>query len=73
MTYDSQNLRVQRHLAKGHSLTPLGALRRFGCLRLGARIWDLKRAGFDVRRDMVCVGNGKRVASYHIPRARARK
>lgn len=34
------------------SITPLDALREFGCMRLGARIWDLKRRGHEIRRVM---------------------
>lgn len=71
--HDSQRLSIQRHLAKGRSLTPLEALKRFGCMRLGARMWDLKREGWPVRKCMVRVGNGKRVASYRFERRRVRK
>jgi len=39
----SQNERIKQHLEMGRSITPLAALRLYGCLRLGARIYDLKR------------------------------
>lgn len=29
----------------------------FGCYRLGARIWDLKAAGMDIKREMRRVKN----------------
>lgn len=29
----------------------------FGCYRLGARIWDLKAAGMDIKREMRQVKN----------------
>lgn len=32
-------------LRQGHSLSPLEALQRFQCLRLGARVFDLRRKG----------------------------
>lgn len=35
-------------LKKGERLTPLTILRRFGCLRASARIYDLRRAGHPV-------------------------
>lgn len=67
MSRDSQTLAIQRHLAKGHSLTPLEALRRFNCLRLGARRWDLKQAGWPIKSTLVDVG-GKKVAEYSFDR-----
>lgn len=33
---------ILKHLLRGMSLTPLEALSRFGCFRLGARIYDLR-------------------------------
>jgi hypothetical protein len=71
MNTDSQTKLILRHLAKGHSLTPLEALRRFDCLRLGARAWDLKRAGWPVESKIV-TKHGKRVAEYSIPKAQRR-
>lgn len=32
-------------LRQGHSLSPLEAMQRFQCLRLGARVFDLRRKG----------------------------
>ena len=69
---ETQLLAIQRHLAKGHALTPLEALRRFNCLRLGARCWELKQAGWPVKSKMVEVGKGKRVAEYSFAGARKR-
>lgn len=67
MTTESQCKRIRAYLERGASLTPLKALRLFGCLRLGARILDLRMAGLDIRTAMVNV-NGKRVARYFIKR-----
>lgn len=53
------------HLKKGNSLTPLEALNLFGCFRLGARIWDLKRSGHDIKTVMVSNGK-KKFAKYYI-------
>lgn len=33
-------------LLNGEELTPLDALRRFGCFRLAARIFDLRKEGY---------------------------
>lgn len=44
---------VLRTLRLGYHLTPLEALHHFGCARLSARIYDLKRKGYDIKSRMV--------------------
>lgn len=61
----SQSTEILSHLQSGHALTPLDALRMFGCFRLSGRILDLRSAGHDIVTDMVEV-NGKHVASYRL-------
>jgi hypothetical protein len=52
-------------------ITPLEALNEYGCFRLGARIYDLKRQGHNISREMIEVGReGKRVAQYRLEGAR---
>jgi hypothetical protein len=70
---DSQSLKIIRHLAQGRTLTRLEALRRFGCINLPGRIFDLRgpRGGrWKIERCMISVGNGKRVAQYSLPKAK---
>jgi len=43
----------------------LDALNKFGCFRLGARIWELKKEGIDIISRMV-EKDGKRFAEYRI-------
>lgn len=43
--------RILRHLRDYGSITPVDALREYGCMRLGARIYDLKRQGHDIRTE----------------------
>jgi hypothetical protein len=62
----TQSDQILKHLKSGQTITPLEALRRFGCFRLGARIYDLKQEGHAIEKQMVDVGKGKRVASYRI-------
>lgn len=50
---------ILAYLKRGHSITPLEALERFGCMRLGARVWELKRRGIEIVSEMIRV-NGKR-------------
>lgn len=66
----SQRLEIQRHLAKGHSITPMQAYNRFGCLALSQRIGEIKRDGFPVDAHMIRVGD-KRVAQYSLRRRKA--
>lgn len=43
---------ILRYLREEGSITPLDALREFGCMRLGARIYDLSRRGHKITRSM---------------------
>lgn len=49
----SQRAKILRHMQAGESITPIDALNLYGCFRLGARIWDLRAAGYDVNSTMV--------------------
>lgn len=70
-TCDSQCQMILAHLQKGRAITPLEALDKFGCFRLGARIWDLRRAGHQIDRSMIEVSDGKRVARYVLAKRAA--
>jgi len=61
---DDQASRILAYLRAGHKLTPLESLEMFGCFRLGARIYDLKKAGHKIISESVKLPNGKRVAQY---------
>lgn len=62
----SQNESILRWPRKGRSLTALQALERFGCLRLAARVRNLKDAGHPVRSRLVHRA-GKKWAEYWMP------
>lgn len=62
----AQRQQILNHLKSGKAITPLEALQLYGCLRLGARIWDLKKQGHNIKTRIIEVGNGKRVAEYSI-------
>lgn len=64
-TAATQSAKICRALLRGKSITPLSALRDFGCFRLGARIFDLRRAGLNISREWV-KRNGKRFARYRL-------
>jgi hypothetical protein len=45
----TQNDMILRHLRAFGSISPREAFDLYGCMRLGARIYDLKRQGFAIR------------------------
>jgi hypothetical protein len=53
-------------LQLGKRVTPMLALQLWGCNRLAARIAELKREGWDIKREMVETATGKRVAEYWL-------
>ena len=61
----TQCKRILEYLQKGNSLTPLEALKMFDCMRLGARVYDLKSQGHNIVTEMVSE-NGKRFACYRL-------
>lgn len=65
MSLDSQAGQILLALVAGESLSPLDALNRFGCFRLGARIWDLKRRGYQIDTEWETDGK-KRWARYRM-------
>lgn len=45
---NSQIALILNHLLSGEEITPLEALNKFGCLRLGAVIFNLKKEGYKI-------------------------
>lgn len=63
----TQNQMIASYLLKGRGITPLEALNKFGCFRLGARIADLKKMGLPIDSNMVRDKvTGKRYAQYTV-------
>lgn len=62
----SQNDAILADLKAGHRITALSALTRFHCLRLAARIHDLRAAGYRIKREDKVLSGGKRVAEYRL-------
>ena len=61
---NSQTISILNHLKKA-PITPLEALEKYGCFRLGARIFDLKQEGYNINKKMVS-SNGKTFAKYSL-------
>lgn len=62
----TQNELVLDHLRTQGPLTQPEAQDRLGCLRLGARIWDLKQRGHAIRTEFIELPSGQRVARYSL-------
>lgn len=66
---ESQSKRIINHLLQGKKITSLQALQWFDCLRLQARISELRNRGYKIQTEMVIVNSGKKVAQYYIATA----
>lgn len=54
---------IKDWLLRGYKLTPLQALNKWGCMRLAARIEELRRDGMNITTTKVTL-NGKTYAQY---------
>ena len=61
----SQIKEIRAHLESGEAITPIGALSEYGCFRLGARIYDLRRAGLAIETELV-QRKERRFARYRL-------
>lgn len=71
---DSQTDRLLALLQRGVRVTPQSALQLIGTMRLGARVYELRNAGYPVQCQMTEVrcadGHTARVAAYFLPTER---
>ena len=62
--------KILRYMRDVGPITQLDAAKEFGCYRLGARIWDLKKAGHAIRKRTVTnknrYGESVSVAEYRL-------
>ena len=70
MTTATQQERILAALERGRTVTPISALRDFGCFRLGARIYNLKREGHKISTTLKPDREGHRFAEYRMERAK---
>lgn len=59
----SQEVQIFNHLKRHGSITPLQALNEYGCMRLAARVCDLRGQGHHIETNMIERGNN-RFAQY---------
>ena len=68
--YGTQCDRLLRCLDSGRSITPLQSWTELGIYRLGARVWDLRKQGYPIAKEIVPVKNSYgetcHVASYRL-------
>ena len=62
----SQTDRILAYMLDGNSITPLEALNKFGCFRLGARIADIKARGYLVYSEFITTDTQKKVKRYYL-------
>ncbi len=62
----SQKAQILNYLKRGRAITPLEALKLFGCFRLGARIWELRRAGHPIEKTWAAIDQRRRWAKYRL-------
>lgn len=72
MAHTSQEAAILEHLQSGKPITPLEALELYGCFRIAARIWSLRKQGFVIDTEDFITESGKRVARYWL-RSRYRR
>ena len=65
-TSKSQTDRILEYMLEGNSITPLEALEKFKCFRLGARIADIKSKGYLVYSEFVTTDSQKKVKRYYL-------
>ena len=53
----TQNEQVLKHLLDNKKITSLEAVERYGIMRLGARIYDLKKQGYPIKTYTCGSGN----------------
>ena len=57
---------ILAHLKRKGTITPQEALLQHSCMRLAARVWDLRNAGHNIVTDIVETSSGARVARYWL-------
>ncbi len=68
----SQNASILAALKRG-PLTPLYALQQLGVMRLAARVYELRQAGYPITSRKRELLSGKKVAEYSLDAKRTRR
>ena len=68
MTATAQREQILHHLEQRGSITPMEALTEHGCMRLAARVNELRAAGHHIKTTIERGTNGKKWARYALVR-----
>lgn len=60
---ETQSKLILDHMSNHDGITPWEAMTLYGCMRLSARIWELRKKGYIIETDAVR-RNGKCFAKY---------
>lgn len=70
MKNNTQLNRILAHLLEHETITPLEALYEYGCYRLGARIADLRKQGYNIETKITAgknrFGDSVNFATYRL-------
>ena len=66
MNTETQTKAILRHMRPGYEITALEALKLFNCMRLAARIADIKEMGIDIADRWITRDDGKRFKAYRV-------
>ena len=64
----SQNQKILGFMRLNGSITPAKALKHYGVMRLGARIHELKRKGYNITSKLIRTKAGNHIAEYTLER-----
>jgi hypothetical protein len=64
-TEPSTTRKIKEWILDGYNITPLEALEKWGCMRLAARIAELRSEGINVKTTKI-KRNGKTFAQYSL-------
>lgn len=62
----SQTSAILSHLKAGRCIDPMMALQKFGSFRLGARIFELRQAGYRISCKLIKTRTNKRIGVYKL-------
>ena len=62
----NQNQQILKHIQEHGSINPLMALERYGCMRLAARISELREKGHKIETRIMKSHNNTAYAEYYL-------
>jgi len=66
MNTESQSQAILRYMRSGYEITSLEALKLFNCMRLAARIADIKDMGIEITDRWITRDDGVRFKAYRV-------